>query len=337
MKLLKLITYIALILCLSVEISTNRYRKALLKNLLPKVKLELDHTVCTGCAQEKTVLKDTKLHFTCPQDKSRKCMRCSIQTHKQNACKKGCFRLVDSGAHPCLYQKDFDKIYKVAPKPKPAPANPKPADPKVDQIEKASKEMFAHLPAEHDIVFFLIDASGSMTSDSQICENTLTNKEWQDYLAAGKYVSKMHVVKEVLKKKIRSLPDKQKFFIWESNGKKTFDNFEGSKTKDDAHMFIDKIEANNVFYYRDAFEELLPRIEKLGDNAHTLVSLLTDGGITNENPAESATLKTILAKGVKKWEMFLYSEGGCSDPLITAEEEKVMNALKTAVGLYVCR
>jgi len=91
------------------------------------------------------ILKDKNLHFPCPQDKSKKCMHCSIQKNKENQCKKGCFRVTDSGPHPCLYQKNRSKISKKKfptintnttipkpeePKPKPEEPKPKPEEPK---------------------------------------------------------------------------------------------------------------------------------------------------------------------------------------------------------------
>lgn len=343
----------------SVESASTKYRKTFLKSF--STKLELDNLACKGCTQEKEILKDITQHFTCPQDKSKKCMRCSINPSKQNGCKVGCFRIVDNGAHPCLIQKDYDVIYKTrkfkkqAPKkveepkknedPKkkdekssssnPTPTPAKVEDPKseeVKQIEKAQKEIFVVKPVEQDVMFFLIDSSGSMSWDSKICHTTADPKEWVQYVKEGRYVPRMKIVKEVLKNKIQSFPDKQKYFIWESNEKKSFDNLEGTKNKDDAKKFIDDINMNGVFFYEEAFKALASKIEKI-DNSHTVVSLLTDGGITNEKPAESATLKGILSKGVKKWELFLYSEGGCTDPETQKEEKAIMDALKKEVGL----
>jgi len=192
--------------------------------------------------------------------------------------------------------------------------------------------LFIIKPEEQDVIFFLIDASLSMESDSLVCPDQLSYYEWAKYKMFGKHVTRMNIVKEVLKTKIASFPEKQKFFIWESRGKNTFDNLEGSKSKGEAKKFIDKIEANYVFYYKDAFTALLPRIEKLGDNANTVVSLLTDGGITDENPSESQILKTILGKGVKKWELKLYNQPECAKD-INEEEKKIMKALKKTVGI----
>lgn len=351
MKLLKLFTFISLLYFFTVKSSTTKYRKAFLKTF--STKLELDHLPCKGCMQEKDILKDVSQHFACPQDKSKNCMRCSVNPAKANECKVGCFRTVDIGAHPCLIQKDYDNIYKnrkykkpsAKPKveekkkedknPNPTPAPAKVEDPKVEeakQIEKAQKEIFVVKPVEQDVMFFLIDSSGSMSWDSKICHTTADPKEWNDYLKEGRYLPRMKIVKEVLKNKIQSFPDKQKYFIWESNEKKSFDNLDGAKSKDEAKAFVESIYTKGKFLYEDAFKALAPKIEKL-DNAHTVVSLLTDGGITNEKPAESTTLKNILGKGVKKWELFLYSEGGCTDPETQKEEKAIMDALKKTVGL----
>lgn len=368
MKLLKLVALISLLYFFSVKSTSTKYRKAFLKNLTTK--LELDQIQCKGCMQEKDILKDITQHFTCPQDKSKKCMRCSINLSKQNECKVGCFRLVDEGAHPCLIYKDHDLIYKkrrykkpsanpkvavddkknstvavdvkknstvavVTPTPAVVTPTPKVEDPKVEvanQIEKAQKEIFIVKPVEQDVMFFLIDTSGSMSYDTKICHITANGQEWNDYVKEGRYLPRIKVVQEALKNKIKGFPDKQKYFIWESNEKKSFDNLNGAKTKDEAKAFIEGIKVGGVFLYEDAFKALAPKVEGL-DNSHSIVSLLTDGGIVNEKPAESSTLKTVLDKGVKKWELFLYSEGGCTDPDVQAKEKTIMDALKKAVGL----
>jgi hypothetical protein len=377
MKLLKLAALISLLYFFSVESTSTKYKKAFLKNL--STKLELDHVACKGCMQEKKILNDATLHFTCPQDKSSKCMRCSVNNEKQNECKVGCFRVVAQGAKPCLIQKDYDNIFKkrkfkkttpipspdkkkedlkkeeakkdevktptpavvdptpkvVDTTPKVVDPTPKVEDPKVEeakQIEKAQKEIFIVKPVEQDVMFFLIDSSGSMGWDSKICQSTCTDLEWTQYVKEGRHVPRIKIVKEVLKNKIQTLADKQKFYIWESSQKRAFDNLNGAKSKDEAKAFVDSIETNYVFYYEDAFKALEPKIQAL-NNVNTVVSLLTDGGITNEKPSESATLKTILDKGVKKWELFLYSEGGCTDPQTQAQEKTIMDALKKTVGL----
>lgn len=316
--------------------------------------LDLDHEACKGCMRLNEVKKNTTLHFTCPQDKSQKCMRCSINPQKQNECKLGCFTIVNENSKPCLIQKDYNKIFKNRQYVKskkasekngnstksntnttstPEPAKSEDSKSQVKEIiEKAQKEIFIVKPVEQDVLFFLIDSSGSMASDTKICDITLTDSEWLEYVNQGKYVPRITVVKEVLKKKIDSFPDKQKYFIWESSGKKIYENLDGTKTKDQGKAFIDSILPGGVFYYEEAFKALISVSDKL-NKSNAIVSLLTDGGITNEKPADSGNLKTILEKGVKKWELFLYSEGGCTDPQTQEQEKIIMEALKKKVGL----
>lgn len=181
-------------------------------------------------------------------------------------------------------------------------------------------------------MFFLIDSSGSMDHDINVCAQTYTQKEWNEYIKSVNYFSRIKLIKEVLKKKIEGFPDKQKYFIWESNGSTSFDNLDGSKSKNECITFVDGIIAGKVFKYEDAFKALAPKIEKL-DNSQTIVSLLTDGGISNEDPSKLPILSAILSKGIKKWELYLYTEGGCTDPETAIKEQEIMDELKKTVGI----
>lgn len=110
MKLLKLVVILSLVYFSYVNCSSTQYKKTFLKNFSKK--LELDEKPCKSCMQEKEILNNKSLHFPCPQDKSRNCMRCTVNTQRSDLCKVGCFRLVDQGAHPCLIQKDYDNLFK---------------------------------------------------------------------------------------------------------------------------------------------------------------------------------------------------------------------------------
>jgi len=143
----------------------------------------------------------------------------------------------------------------------------------------------------------------------------------------------MKEVKEKLIEKIASFAPNQKYYIWESNNKGIFDNLDGNNSFDNMKYYVNYINPNDCFYYSSALNALKQAVNKIDSIDKISVTLLTDGGVSNENPSQMSELKELLDKGIKKWELILYDKGGDESETERYNNSRQMQDFKKVCGI----
>lgn len=305
---------------------------------------------CKGCINDIVFKENSNEFFPCQDNSAEKCYSCfgagGIETE---SCKKGCVtKYKDDKLSQCFIHKDFNILaiqYNKLKKSFLANAvvnkpgnndNPNLTLTSNDQNEHSPRylpkpeekpnEIFVEKFEEDEILYFIIDSSGSMYTDANLCRSSLSFEEYHKY----PFIKRIDKVKEALKEKIHGLKPKQKYFIWESANKKAFDNLKGTKDTKAADNYIDKIDTVGIFLYEKVFEILEKKITKK-ENVH--VTILTDGGFVESNVAKLPIIKNFVNKQfVKKWNLILYNKGGCDTEEEKKNDEKEMIELRQVVN-----